>query len=113
MDALACSMATWPVIFLFVKGTTQLHIIGEAHMSLVIPDEVLQAARMSGDELTQEMAILLFQKDKLALGQTSRLAGMNQLQFQHLLASRQVSVHYDVAEFEEDLQTLQELKRLP
>jgi predicted HTH domain antitoxin len=81
-------------------------------MSLVIPDEILQAARMSGDELKQEMAVLLFQKNKLTLSQASRFAGMNQLQFQHLLASRQVSVHYDVAEFEEDLKTLQELKRL-
>jgi predicted HTH domain antitoxin len=81
-------------------------------MSLVIPDEILQTARMSAAELSQEIAVLLFQKDKLTLGQASRLAGMSQWQFQHLLASRQIPVHYDVAEFEEDLKTLQDLKRL-
>ena len=81
-------------------------------MSLIIPDEILQATGMSEAELRQEMAVLLFQKEKLTLGQASRLAGMSQLQFQHLLASRQIPVHYDVAEFEEDLKTFQELKQL-
>jgi predicted HTH domain antitoxin len=80
-------------------------------MSLVIPDEILQAARMSASELRREIAILLFQKEKLTLGQSSQLAGMSQLAFQHLLASRQIPVHYGVAEFEEDLKTLRELKR--
>ena len=81
-------------------------------MSLVIPDEILQATRMSAAELRQEIAMLLFHKDKLTLGQASRLAGMSQWQFQHLLASRHLPAHYDVAEFEEDLKTLQELQRL-
>jgi predicted HTH domain antitoxin len=81
-------------------------------MSLIIPDEILQATRMSAVELSQEIAVLLFQKEKLTLGQASRLAGMNRVQFQHLLASRHIPVHYDVAEFEEDLKTLQELQRL-
>ena len=37
---------------------------------------------------------------------------MSYLEFQHLLASRQIPVHYDVAEFEQDLETLGELGRL-
>jgi predicted HTH domain antitoxin len=80
-------------------------------MSLIIPDEILQATGMSETELRQEIAILLFQKEKLTLGQASGLAGVSQLQFQHLLASRQIPVHYDVAELEEDLKTLRELKQ--
>lgn len=74
-------------------------------MSLVIPDDILQAARMSEEELRREIAVLLFQQEKLTLGQASRLAEMNRLQFQHLLASRLIPVHYDVADFEEDLKT--------
>jgi len=35
-------------------------------------------------------------------------SGMHRLQFQHLLASRKIPVHYGVAEFEEDLKTLKE-----
>jgi predicted HTH domain antitoxin len=67
---------------------------------------------MSADELMQEIAILLFQKEKLSIGQASHLAGMSQLGFQHLLASRRIPVHYDVAEFEEDLETLRKMGRL-
>ena len=47
-------------------------------MSLVIPDEILQATRMSEAELRQEIAVLLFHKDKLTLSQASRLAGLSQ-----------------------------------
>ncbi len=81
-------------------------------MGVIIPDEILQATRMTAEELRQEIAVLLFQKDKLTLAHASRLAGMSRLQFQHLLASRQIPVHYDVAEFEEDLRTLSGLGRL-
>lgn len=80
-------------------------------MSVVLPDDILQATRMTEGELRQEIAILLFQKEKLTLGQASRLAGISRLQFQHLLASRQIPVHYDVTEFEEDLNALKEMSR--
>lgn len=81
-------------------------------MSIEIPDDILSATGMSEPELMQEIAVLLFQKEKLSIGQASRLAGMSRLQFQHLLASRQIPLHYDVAEFEADLETLREMNRL-
>jgi len=84
----------------------------EQNMSIVIPDEILHITRMTADELMQEIAVLLFQREKLTLGQASRLAHKSQLQFQFLLASRQIPIHYDVAEFEADLETLQGLGRL-
>jgi predicted HTH domain antitoxin len=37
---------------------------------------------------------------------------MNRLQFQHLLASRDIPVHYDVEDFKQDLETLRGLGRL-
>ncbi|MBA4159489.1 MAG: UPF0175 family protein [Gemmatimonadetes bacterium] len=81
-------------------------------MSVTIPDDVLQAAQMSEAELRQELALLLFERERLTLAQAARLAGMERLRFQHLLASRGIPLHYDVTEFEEDLQTLRELGRL-
>jgi predicted HTH domain antitoxin len=81
-------------------------------MSVVISDEILHAARMSEAELKQEIAVMLFQKEKLTLGQASRLAGMNQLQFQHLLASCEIPVHYNVEDFEADIKILREMGRL-
>ena len=64
---------------------------------------------VSEPEFRQEIAIVLFQQERLTLGQASLLAHMSQLHFQHLLASRSIPVHYDVAEFEEDLQQLERL----
>jgi predicted HTH domain antitoxin len=81
-------------------------------MSVVISDEILQTTRMSAGEIMQELAILLFQKEKLTLGQASQLAGMTQLQFQHLLASRQISIHYDIEDLEADIKTLREMGQL-
>ena len=80
-------------------------------MGMVIPDDILQSARMTEDELRKEIALLLFQKEKLTIGQAGRLAGMSLLQFQHFLAVRGIPVHYDVAEFEEDIKTLESLPR--
>jgi len=80
-------------------------------MSLLIPDEVLQAARMTEGEMRQELAVLLFQREKLTLGQAAGLAQMNILQFQQLLAARQVPLHYDITDFEQDLQTLREMRK--
>jgi predicted HTH domain antitoxin len=65
-------------------------------MSVIISDEILETTRMSKDELLQEIAVMLFQKDKLTLGQ----------------ASRQIPLHYDVDDFEADLATLQAMGRL-
>ena len=81
-------------------------------MSVVIPDEIVQATGISEGELLQELAVLLFQTDRLTLAQASRLAGVPQLQFQRLLGSRQIAPHYDLAEFEADLETLRSLGRI-
>ncbi len=80
-------------------------------MGLLIPDEVLEASRLSERELQVEIAVMLFEKEKLSLGQASRLAAMDRLAFQHLLSSRRIPVHYDVEDFEQDLRTLTDLGR--
>jgi predicted HTH domain antitoxin len=76
-------------------------------MSLVISDEVLQTIQMSESELLTEIAILLFEQERFTLGQASRFAKMSQAQFQRLLASRQIPLHYDIAELTEDVKSLQ------
>lgn len=81
-------------------------------MSLVISDDILRAANISAIELRREIALLLFQQDKLTLGQASEFAGMSQLEFQRLLASRQIAVHYGTQEFTDDLDTLRKLGQL-
>ena len=75
-------------------------------MSLVIPDEFLQAAHISEVDLKLEIAILLFQQEKITLGTASQFAGMNQLEFQRILGGRKIPIHYGVEDFRQDLKSL-------
>lgn len=81
-------------------------------MSIIISDELLAATRMTEAEMRQEIAVLLFQKEKFTLAQAGRFAGMHRVAFQHLLASRQIPIHYDVEDFEQDIKNLREMGRL-
>jgi predicted HTH domain antitoxin len=80
-------------------------------MAITIPDDVLTAAHISEPELKQELALALFQQERLTLAQASRLAEMGQLSFQALLAERRIPIHYGVEEFREDLRTLRQTDR--
>jgi predicted HTH domain antitoxin len=77
-------------------------------MSLVIPKEVIKASGLSEDELLREIVIMLFQQDKISLGKASELLRISQIKFQRLLSERGICIHYDVAEFQEDIRHLQE-----
>jgi predicted HTH domain antitoxin len=81
-------------------------------MPVTISDEVLTAAHMSEPEIKRELALTLFQQERLTLGQARRLAGLSHLDFQALLAERQIQIHYGVEEFREDLRTLRRMGRL-
>lgn len=76
-----------------------------------IPREVLHATRMTPEELRLELAIALFQQGKLSFGKAREMAGMNAWDFQQLLGSRGIPVHYGIEEYEEDLKTLKELSQ--
>jgi len=76
-------------------------------MSITISDEILEQIQMSDAELLQEIAIILFQKEKFTLGQASSFTRMSQFQFQKLLASRKIPLHYDLAELREDVKSLE------
>lgn len=81
-------------------------------MSVVIPDKILEASGLSEEELLQEIVLLLFQQKKISIGTASNLLEMNLLQFQHLIASRDICIHYDVDDLRDDVATLQRLGRL-
>jgi predicted HTH domain antitoxin len=78
-------------------------------MSLVISDELVQASGLSEVELLQEIVLLLYQREKISLGKASRILGISQLDFQALLTSHNLYIHYDVNDLHEDVQNLQEL----
>ncbi|MDY6782063.1 MAG: UPF0175 family protein [Cyanobacteriota bacterium] len=81
-------------------------------MSVIIPDEIVKASQMSEAELIQELVLILFQRKKISIGKASRLLGLNLIQFQHLMASRDLFVHYDIEDLKTDVSTLKRLNRL-
>jgi len=87
-------------------------IVEAAAMPLTIPDDVLAAAQITEPELKRELALALFQQERLTLAQASSFAEMSQGEFQHLLAERHIPVHYGTEEFEQDLRTLRVRGRL-
>lgn len=78
-------------------------------MSVVIPDDIIEAARLTPDELKLEIAIVLFRRGGITLAQASRFCGMSRVRFQKQLAAHQVPVHYSVDDFDSDLHTLESL----
>ncbi len=74
-----------------------------------IPQHLVQATRLTIPELRRELAIALFQQGRLSFGKAREMADMDIWAFQQLLGSRGISPHYDLAEYEADLQTIREI----
>jgi predicted HTH domain antitoxin len=73
-------------------------------MPVTLPDDLLLSTRLTENELKAELALALFQRERLTLGQAATLAGLPQLDFQRLLASRGIPLHYGIEAMEQDLQ---------
>lgn len=58
----------------------------------VVPDELLQSTNMTESEIKTELAVALFQRDGLTLGQAAILANLQPIEFQRLLASRRTGL---------------------
>ncbi len=80
-----------------------------ATVQIEIPREVLHAARMTTADIQRELAVHLFAEGKLSFGKAREVAAMGLWEFQQLLASRRIPIHYDIEEYEEDLATLTRL----
>ncbi len=79
---------------------------------LEIPQEILDSARLTIDELKTEIAISLYAQGRISVGKARELANMSLWEFRQLLAVRRISPHYDESDLEEDMATLHELGRL-
>lgn len=80
--------------------------------TLEIPPDILESARLTPDELKIEIAVYLYASHRLSIGKARELANMSLWQFRQLLASRQISPHFDQADLEADISTLKSLGRL-
>lgn len=78
-------------------------------MNIVIPNDILRAAKMTEDELKLEIAIMLYKQNKISSGKVRAWTGLTVIEFQHELAKRQLCINYDVEDFQADVETLQSI----
>ncbi len=77
-------------------------------ITLEIPDHLTQSHQLNEADWLREIAIALFKEELITLSRASHIAKMHQIEFQKLLSSRGICIHYDVEDFEQDMRHLQE-----
>lgn len=77
-------------------------------ITLNLPDSLSQTDTFSQSDWLREIAIALFQQERISLSRASQIAGIERMEFQKVLADRGVCVHYDVEDFGQDVQHLRD-----
>lgn len=75
-------------------------------MTITIPDKMLSETKISASELLIDLAVYLYDKERLSLGQARKLAGLDILSFQKELAKRNVFLKYDIDDLNKDLKNI-------
>ena len=78
-------------------------------MNLTLNEHALQGTDLKDNELRLELAIALYQNQRLTLGQASRLAELPRMAFQRELGLRGEVMNYDEEEFLKDMATINTL----
>lgn len=78
-------------------------------MSIVIPDDILQASKMTENELKLEIAIMLYKQEKISIGKARNWTGLTVIEFQHELAKRGLCINYDLEDLQADIKTLESM----
>jgi predicted HTH domain antitoxin len=85
-------------------------------LTIDLPDEIAQTATFNQNDWMREIAmtsgrsetIALFQQERITLSRASKIAGIDLMEFQKLISDRGICVHYDIEEFEQDVQHLRD-----
>ena len=76
---------------------------------LVISGKTLHEIRLKPSELLIDLAVYLYDVEKLSMGRAKKLAGLSQIDFQKEMMKRNVRIKYDIADLELDLKNLKGL----
>ena len=79
-------------------------------MDLLIKNEVLERAEITAEELLIEIAVHLYDTERLSIGQARSLCEMDILSFQKELSKRDVYMKYDIEDLETDLRNIEYIK---
>jgi predicted HTH domain antitoxin len=77
---------------------------------LEIPQDILDSARLSLDQLRVELAVHLYAQGRLSIGKAHELAGLSLWEFRQLLGARRIAPHFETQDLEQDLSTLRDLQ---
>lgn len=75
-------------------------------MTITIPDQTLEDAKISAADLLVDVAVYLYDKERLSIGQARKLAGMDLLSFQKALADRNVYLKYSADDLDADVRNM-------
>jgi len=75
---------------------------------LEIPQDILDSARLSLDQVRVELAVHLYEQGRLSIGKAHELAGLSLWEFRQLLGARQIPAHLAAEDLEQDVETLHE-----
>ena len=73
---------------------------------LIISGELLKDLKLSPSDFMIELAIYLYDKEQLSMGQAKKLAGLTQIEFQRAMKHRGVYLKYDLDDLELDMRNL-------
>lgn len=79
------------------------------YVNLEVSQDILDAARLTPQELKVELAVSLYAQNRLSLGKACELAGLPLWEFRQLLATRRIPPYYDAGDFNDDIDTLRKL----
>jgi len=79
-------------------------------MVIEVPDKAAEEIGLSPELARLEMALGLFRDEKASLEQAAKVSGLSIPLFMKELGKRQIPLHYDVQDLEQDLKTLRKLR---
>ena len=75
-----------------------------------VPEKIVKALGYPkegvNDALKRDLAAYFFEKQILGFGQARQLSGLSVWDFLDFLRERRIPLHYDLAEYEEDSETI-------
>ncbi len=78
-------------------------------MSIIIPNEIVQATGKNEKQLQLELAIIMFRDYQVSSAKAANFANLSLIEFRQELAKRNICVNYNLSDFEQELKTLKTL----
>jgi predicted HTH domain antitoxin len=79
-------------------------------MELRLPDQLVRGIDMTESEWLLDLALGLYVDRRVSLGRCAEIARISTPAFLDALGQRRIPINYDVADFENDLKTIESLE---